>query len=214
MSAREEILGRIHAALRDSPGAPSVPREYRLTGEHPRGSAEAVALLVSRLEGHRARVHRVPGSGIEAALDMLLGEDTSVVLPAGAPRAWLAASSARGRTVRIDGGDQPPLATSELDRIDAVVTGCWVAIAETGTIVLDAGADQGRRAITLVPDHHICVVRPEQVVSSVPEALAVVDPTRPLTFISGPSATSDIELRRVEGVHGPRKLDVVIVEAP
>jgi L-lactate dehydrogenase complex protein LldG len=107
--------------------------------------------------------------------------------------------------------DEPPLDVSALDRADAVLTGCAVGIAATGTIVLDAGFAQGRRALTLVPDHHICVVRVDQIVDTVPQGFAALDPSRPLTFISGPSATSDIELQRVEGVHGPRTLDVLIV---
>ncbi len=128
--------------------------------------------------------------------------------PPGLPEDWLTEVS--GVEVRPGGGEMP---VRELDTVDSVVTGCALAIAETGTIVLDGGPDQGRRRITLVPDHHICVVRaPEQVVDSVPQALPRLDPTRPLTWISGPSATSDIELDRVEGVHGPRTLDVVLVE--
>ncbi len=107
--------------------------------------------------------------------------------------------------------DEPPLSVAELDQAGGVLTGCALVIAETGTIVLDAGPDQGRRALTLIPDYHLCVVRADQIVGTVPEAIARLDPVRPTTFISGPSATSDIEFNRVEGVHGPRTLDVMIV---
>jgi L-lactate dehydrogenase complex protein LldG len=103
------------------------------------------------------------------------------------------------------------MTVGELDALDTVITGCALAIADTGTIVLDGGAASGRRALTLVPDHHICIVHADQIVASVPDAIATLDPHTPLTFVSGPSATSDIELDRVEGVHGPRELDVVIV---
>jgi L-lactate dehydrogenase complex protein LldG len=129
-----------------------------------------------------------------------------VLVPSGLDPDWLGATDAEQVPDRVGSGPR------ELDRVGSVVTACAVAIAETGTIVLDAGPDQGRRRISLVPDHHICVVRvPGQVVSSVPQALERLDPTRPLTWISGPSATSDIELNRVEGVHGPRTLEVVLV---
>jgi L-lactate dehydrogenase complex protein LldG len=107
--------------------------------------------------------------------------------------------------------DAPPLSYSQLDELDGVITGCAVAIAVTGTIVLDAGEGQGRRVLSLLPDYHLCVVKRFQIVGTVPEAMAKLDPRRPLTWVSGPSATSDIELERVEGVHGPRNLEVVII---
>lgn len=210
MSSREIILDRVRRALGEQPDVPydlAVPRDYlREHGE--RTVEERVALLAENLADYRALVHRCTAAELPGTLARLLAErgSRSVVVPAGLPSAWL--SAARAERVEDDAARTP----AELDRVDSVVTGCAVAVAETGTIVLSGGPEHGRRRITLVPDHHICVVRvPEQVVSSVPHALARLDPGRPLTWISGPSATSDIELDRVEGVHGPRTLEVVLV---
>lgn len=206
--ARDEVLARLRAA-RDAGGStsPDVPRDYRRAGAHAPGSAAVVERLAETLTDYRATVHRVSAPGeIPGAIARVLGEASTIVVPPGLPARWLASVTA---TVRPDA---PPLPVADLDRVDAVVTGAAVAIADTGTFVLDALApDQGRRAISLVPDHHVCVIRAAEVVSSVPEALARLDPGGPLTFVSGPSATSDIELDRVEGVHGPRRLDVVLL---
>lgn len=194
-TAREEVLRRVREAVGESPAPVVVPRDYAVGGHHP----DPVGLFAERVDDYRARVHRV-GAGEVAATVAELVAGARVVVPPGLDPTWVP-----------DGVPDTGFGALELDRFDAVVTACRVAIAVTGTIVLDAGDDQGRRAITLVPDHHVCVVRADQVVETVPESLHRLDPTRPLTFISGPSATSDIELERVEGVHGPRTLDVVIV---
>ncbi|MFD6446389.1 lactate utilization protein C [Promicromonospora sp. NPDC060204] len=215
--ARTEILSRIRTALGTSTPEPAavaaaVPRDYRSGGEHAPGSEVVLDLLVDRLEDYKAHVHRVTSAGLPALLARLLAEvpASSVVVPAGAEPGWLGALD--GVDVRSDSRDAP-LSATELDGIDAVVTAARVAVAETGTIVLDGESDQGRRAISLVPDVHVCVVRTDQVVQTVPEAVRLLDadPGRPLTWISGPSATSDIELDRVEGVHGPRTLHVALV---
>ncbi|MCX4579541.1 lactate utilization protein C [Streptomyces sp. NBC_01571] len=212
MSSRELILGRVRRALADvprddTPYEQAVPRGY-LREHGDRSVAETVDLLAENLADYRAIVHRCAAGELAATVAGLLAAhgSASVVVPAGLDETWLAATE----VTRVP--DRAEDTSAELDRVDSVVTGCAVAIAETGTLVLDGGPDQGRRRITLVPDHHICVVRvPGQVVSSVPQALERLDPARPLTWISGPSATSDIELDRVEGVHGPRTLEVVLV---
>jgi L-lactate dehydrogenase complex protein LldG len=207
-AARSEILARIEAALTDRPAATDVPRAYEmaLPGSPDRGAL--VELFAERVGDYRATVHRTDRDGLAATIGAVFVAEgvRRVVVPKGVPPAWLRASPVE----RL--ADEPPLSTHELDGIDGVVTGCAVAIAETGTIVLDAGADQGRRALSLLPDHHVCLVFAEQIVGSVPEAIAALDPSRPQTWVSGPSATSDIELERIEGVHGPRHLAVVIVE--
>ncbi|MFJ5726609.1 LutC/YkgG family protein [Streptomyces paradoxus] len=208
MNSRERILGRVRRALADAPAdeAP-ITRDY-LREHGQRTVTETVELLAENLADYRAVVHRADVEGLPGVIAGLLEKRgaSSVLVPPGLDEEWLAAT---GVTRVADRAESTP---GELDRVDSVVTACAVAIAETGTIVLDGSPDQGRRRITLVPDHHICVVRvPGQVVSSVPQGLERLDPARPLTWISGPSATSDIELDRVEGVHGPRTLEVVLV---
>lgn len=212
MSSRERILGRVRRALADvpkddTPYERAVAREY-LREHGQRTVAETMDLLAENLADYRAIVHRTDAAGLAGTVAGLLSARgaSSVLVPPGLDEAWLART---GVTRVADRAESTP---HELDRVDSVVTACAVAVAETGTIVLDGSPDQGRRRITLVPDHHICVVRAAQVVPSVPYALERLDPSRPLTWISGPSATSDIELDRVEGVHGPRTLEVVLVD--
>jgi len=201
-AAREDVLARVRAAIQNAT-APSIPRTYRRGGPEPAGSPALLDLLTDRLVDYRASVHRCVAAKLPETVRVVLTEVTPtggrVIVPPGLPSDW------------VDGvTDHPGLRPADLDGFAAVVTGCAVAVADTGTIVLDGSRDQGRRAITLVPDIHVCVVRADQVVRSVPEMLTRLDPRRPLTFISGPSATSDIELKRVEGVHGPRHLHVVL----
>ncbi|MFF9275791.1 LutC/YkgG family protein [Streptomyces griseosporeus] len=212
MSSRERVLGRVRRALADVPRderpyEEAVPRSY--LREHGRRTVEeTVELLAENLAEYRAVVHRTDEEELPYLIMRLLAQrgPQYVLVPPGLPPAWMSAAD----PTRVH--DRAVSTPAELDKVESVVTGCALAIAETGTIVLDGSPDQGRRRITLVPDHHICVVRvPEQVVSSVPQALERLDPSRPLTWISGPSATSDIELDRVEGVHGPRTLEVVLV---
>lgn len=212
-SSRTEMLDRIRAAV--AAGASSVPvepipREYQRRGEHAAGSDHVLELLVDRLVDYKAEVTVVTSpEDIGAAVDTALGQARSVVIPAGVDPRARSGSAERGRAVLVD-GEPDVLTPTALDAMDAVVTGATVAIAVTGTIILSGRPDEGRRAISLVPDLLVVVLRRSQIVETVPDGLALLSATAPLTMISGPSATSDIELSRVEGVHGPRTLHVVI----
>jgi L-lactate dehydrogenase complex protein LldG len=204
--ARSDMLARIEAALAGRPAPAPVPRDYqraRDLGDR----AALVDLAAERIADYRATVHRVPAASLAARIGEVLTERSpgTMVAPPGLPAEWRTPEL----TWLVDSPDRP-IPLSELDDAGGVLTACAVVIAETGTIVLDAGPDQGRRALTLVPDYHLCVVLAGQIVGTVPEAIARLDPARPTTFVSGPSATSDIEFNRVEGVHGPRTLDVII----
>jgi L-lactate dehydrogenase complex protein LldG len=199
-TARDEILARIRSVDR-TPPAP-VERGYRRSGSLAR--AELVELFAARVADYRADVRLVAEDGVADAIAAAARDSSRIAVPPGLPAGW--------RSAELELVEDHGLSARELDALDGVITGCTVAIAETGTIILSGRAPEGRRALSLVPDLHICVVRSDQIVELVPEALAAVDPHRPLTFISGPSATSDIELSRVEGVHGPRTLVVLIVK--
>lgn len=198
VSARDLVLGRLRAALASGAHAPvEVPRDYRHTG------ALDLDQLVERLIDYRAHVHRVAEAAVADTIAAILPAGGTVVVPPGLPPAWLPPTV----TALPDDG----LDNARIGAADAVVTGAAVAVAETGTVVLDGSPDQGRRVLSLLPDRHVCVLRSDQVVATVPQALARLTPQRPLTWISGPSATSDIELIRVEGVHGPRQLHVILL---
>jgi L-lactate dehydrogenase complex protein LldG len=193
-SAREDILAAVRAALDGVEPVGQLPAAPRV-----RPVDDLVGLFVERVEDYRAVVTRCGADEVAATVAAALAGGRAVVPPG-------LALEVPGSVVDDD------LSAADLDALDAVVTAARVGIAETGTIVLDHAPDQGRRAISLVPDLHVCVVRADQVVADVPDAVALLDPARPLTWISGPSATSDIELDRVEGVHGPRTLHVVLVD--
>jgi L-lactate dehydrogenase complex protein LldG len=231
VSSRDEILARIRAAVGDRPGSGAdatyqdLPRRY-LRAHH---DQDIVALFAARAADYRAVVERRPEAEVPAAVARALSDrvktqkpqqsqeanepqktpkpqeslEAGFVVPDGFPAEWIP----DGVTVVRD---DPPLSAAQLDQLAGVVTGCAVAIAETGTIVLDHGPAQGRRALTLVPDFHLVIVRADQVAADLPDAFGRLDPARPQTLISGPSATSDIELTRVEGVHGPRTLHILL----
>jgi L-lactate dehydrogenase complex protein LldG len=210
-AAREEILRRVRSALRDvtagdQADAPA-PGVYRKRSEESR--EDIVARFAERVSEYRATVHQVAAGDLPAAIAATLQRRgiRRLVVPADLPEAWPPGD------IQLLRDEQ--LSPEELDAADGVLTGCAAGIAETGTIILDGGPRQGRRAITLVPDYHLCVIEESQIVALVPEAIALLHEAaqagRPITFVSGPSATSDIELNRVEGVHGPRTLDVLVV---
>jgi L-lactate dehydrogenase complex protein LldG len=207
-TAKEAILARIRAALDDAKESTPVPRAYQRRDERDR--AAILGEFVDRLRDYRAEVERVNPAQLRDAITAACVRYAirRLALPADVPEDWIPSGVEALR-------DDPPLTISQLDQSDGVLTGCALAVAQTGTIVLDGEARQGRRALSLVPDRHLCVVRADQVVGIVPEGIAHLAevPTQPMTLISGPSATSDIELSRVEGVHGPRMLYVFLIDA-
>ncbi|MFJ9846170.1 lactate utilization protein C [Kitasatospora sp. NPDC101155] len=209
--SRELVLARIRSALAAPPAEPEEPEARRdyLAAHVAEDLGTLATVLAENLADYRAVVHRAPTPGLASLIGRLLRErgSRSLAVPVDLPAEWL--SDIGGAHLITD---SQGLTATHLDSVDTALTGCALAVAETGTIVLDTGRAQGRRALTLVPDHHICVVHADQIVASLPHALPRLDPRRPQTWISGPSATSDIELDRVEGVHGPRRLDVVLVE--
>jgi L-lactate dehydrogenase complex protein LldG len=207
--ARTDVLGRIRAALGGGVEVPEVPRAYHGPGAaRAAGDPVVVERFCERVADYRATVHRVESGGLDDAVAAACARRGArrLAVPLGAPP-------------RLTGielvSDDPPLTPRDLDALDGVLTGCALAIAETGTIVLDGGPRSGRRVLTLVPDYHCCIVEEATILASVPDAVAAlaeaVADGRPVTFVSGPSATADIELERVEGVHGPRTLDVFVV---
>lgn len=216
MSSREEVLRSLTEAekLSGHVGGKRAQRHeltYIVDGEYPPGSDPVVERFTKSVERYGAHVLRVPSvRDVPEALEEFIADASSVVFPTGVPPTWIK-TAIRDKQVYLD-SPETPLPHKTLDEIDAVVTGSTCAIAQTGTIVLDGTGDQGRRALTLIPDTHVVVVDAATVFTTVPEAFRALEETRdrPLTWISGPSATSDIELSRVEGVHGPRKLRIII----
>lgn len=204
MPGRDAVLARVRAALRDGPPPVEVARGYRLRGEA--GEDERVRRFVERVRDYGATVVETADSAAAAAEALRVEGAARVVVAPDLP------VSLRPRGVELV--EDTGLAATELDGLDGALTTCAIACADTGTIALDGGPGQGRRAISLVPDLHVCVVRCDQVVETVPELIELLRPSaregRPIVLVSGPSATSDIGLERVEGVHGPRRLIVIV----
>lgn len=211
--SRETILGRIRTSLKDVPASEKpedvkVERSYLTFDPSPR--ADLIHQFIERVREYRAKVKTTTADDLPRAIAESCAAQgiQKLVIPADLPEGWAPADLTLVR--------EPGLTIDQLEHSDGVLTACALGIAQTGTVVLDSGPGQGRRAITLLPDFHLCVIHEDQVVGLVPEAItklqtAAATPDRPITFISGPSATSDIELNRVEGVHGPRTLEVIVV---
>jgi L-lactate dehydrogenase complex protein LldG len=216
---RALIQKRIRAALADvpadeQPGDVAVPREYRTSrhgdgAPHARQHTRLVDLFMERARDHRAEVFRSTDSAASGLIaDLLTRQGISkLVVPPGFPDSYLSGAEHQALL-----RDDPPLSVAALDAAHGVITTCADAVADTGTIILDAGPGQGRRGLTLLPDYHLCLIRAGEIAASVPDAIRRLDPGRPLTLISGPSATSDIENTRIEGVHGPRTLHIIVIE--
>ncbi len=209
--ARADMLQSIRSAIGAPPATgreadyASIQRDYRRRGELSAGAR--LALFVDRLEHYNVIVRRVPESGVTDAIRAACGARgaEAIAIPSGLDRSLLPDG--------IRWIEDASLSYEELDRIGAVLTLATLGIALTGTIVLTHSAAEGRRALTLIPDYHLCVVREAQVVETVPEAIERLASLGPevVTTISGPSATADIEMTRVRGVHGPRTLEVIVV---
>lgn len=216
MSAREEILATVRQNVRRSGHSgrhalETIPRDYIQFGDYPTGSPELIDWLVETLEGYGALVTSASDDEeLYFQISETLGDLKSVVVPADMDEQWIKAAMSK-HLVYLDSPAEP-LSHATLDHVDAVLTGSRCAVAQTGSVILDGGHNQGRRAISLIPDTHVVIVDAATIVQTVPEAFAILDehPTRPITWIAGPSATSDIELSRVEGVHGPRNLRVIL----
>jgi L-lactate dehydrogenase complex protein LldG len=200
-SARDDILARVRTALRDVPaGEDPLAAAYQ---PPPAAAIDVVALFVERVSDYQATVREADDVAATAAAICAEHAARRIAIPPGLPSRW----RPQGVELIADDGLSP----RDLDTLDGALTGCALAIAETGTIVLDGGQRSGRRALTLVPDLHLCVVERHQILATVPDAIQALHGARgPFTLVSGPSATSDIELDRVEGVHGPRRLEVLL----
>lgn len=216
-AAKAEILQRVKNALaksQDAP-APEPPRNYRLVGENPPGSDPVLEIMTKALEDYKAKVIHCSESELAKVITEQMQGFNRAVLPHGLQPEWIKAVENAKIEISLDHpGTENALSKADIDACDVVLTASRCGIAISGTIILDGQPDQGRRAISLIPDNHVCVLRAEDIYEVVPEAVAVLaqHPTRPVTWFAGPSATSDIELRRVDGVHGPRNLIVIITK--